>query len=238
MEKRIERIYVIVFGIFSFSVITYGSYIDYISVQNNLTLVEIIKLIIPYIAGLGGVLCVFLGARENIYNYLFGIISVSLWLLYITLWSPLMWDAFINIIYLVINFYGLYYWLSPNKNQQHLDTPTISIRSLTKKERIVYVIIAIVAIGILTIIGQNVGRYDSKLQALTDASSTIFALLGQWFFSLKVIESWYMWFIVNIISIPLYISIGSNTFASVWLVYLVNVIYGFIRWNYNMRASV
>ncbi|MGL5955469.1 MAG: nicotinamide riboside transporter PnuC [Brevinema sp.] len=238
MNKKFERIYLILFGIFSFSVITYGSYTDYISIQNGLTVLDTISLIITYTAGLMGVLCVLLVAQENIWNYLFGIVSVSLWLIYVIFWSPLIWDALINIVYLILNFYGLYYWLNPVKKQKSSDSTIALTRKLSKKEKILYTIIAICSIGILTIIGQNVGRYDNELQALIDASSTVFAILGQWFMSLKVLENWYMWIVVNVISIPLYISIGSYTFAMVWLVYLINAIYGYIMWKSNISIEL
>lgn len=237
MNTKIEKIYLILFGIFSFSVISYGSYTDYMAITGEKTFVNMLSLAITYVAGLTGVLCVFLVARENIWNYLFGIISVSLWLIYVVFWSPLIWDALINVVYLVLNFYGLYYWLHPNRSQQKEGSKIAITRTLTIKEKLIYMILTIIFIGILTIIGKNVGRYESDIQALTDASSTIFAILGQWFMSLKLLENWYMWIIVNLISIPLYISIGSYTLAMVWVAYLVNAIYGYIMWRHNMRGG-
>lgn len=233
-NKKIENIYLVLFAIFSFCVITYGSYNDYLSIKNVINTSNIISILITYIAGLTGVLCVFLVAKENILNYLFGIISVSLWFIYVVLWSPLIWDALINIIYLILNFYGLYYWLNPKKNQKSKNKIALT-RKLTIKECILYSLSGIIAIVILSFIGRKIGRYESNTQAVTDAASTVFAILGQWFMSIKVLENWYMWIIVNIISIPLYISIGSYTLAMVWVAYLVNAIYGFIMWKKNMN---
>ncbi|MGL4367632.1 MAG: nicotinamide riboside transporter PnuC [Brevinemataceae bacterium] len=238
MKKKIENIYLMLFGLFSFVVITYGSYTDYISFQGELSSSNILSLVITYTAGIMGVICVVLVAKENIWNYLFGIISVSLWLVYVILWSPLIWDALINITYLVLNFYGLYYWLNPKKEQKSSESSIAVTRYLTNKEKVVYTVIAVISIVVLTIIGKKIGRYDNSTQALTDASSTVFAIFGQWFMSLKLLENWYMWIIVNIISIPLYISIGSYTLAMVWAAYLINAIYGYIMWKYNMKNVV
>ncbi|OON98923.1 MAG: hypothetical protein ATN35_02890 [Epulopiscium sp. Nele67-Bin004] len=237
MNKKAEKIYLILFSIFSFSVISYGSYTDYLSYGGELSRTDILTLVITYIAGLTGVICVLLVARENIWNYLFGIVSVSLWLIYVIFWSPLIWDGLINIVYLILNFYGLYYWLHPAKTQGKEKSGIAKTRTMTKKEKILYTVIAGVSIIILTAIGRSVGRYDSDIQALTDASSTVIAILGQWFMSLKLLENWYMWIIVNLISIPLYISVGSYTLAMVWLAYLINAVYGYIMWNYNMRKA-
>ncbi|MGL4561270.1 MAG: nicotinamide riboside transporter PnuC, partial [Brevinema sp.] len=171
-----------------------------------------------------------------IWNYAFGIISVSFWLAYVIFWSPLIWDGLINIVYLILNFYGLYYWLHPKKKQKKEGSIALT-RALTKKEKISYTVIATIGISILTMIGLHIGRYDHFSQGLTDATSTILAILGQWFMSLKVLENWYMWILVNLISIPLYISIGSYTLAMVWLAYLINAIYGYILWKKNMEVE-
>lgn len=237
INSTTDKCYLSLFGLFSFAVISYGSYTDLLSYAGDLTAINITSLVVSYIAGLTGVTCVVLVAKENIWNYLFGIVSVSLWLLYVVVWSPLIWDALINIVYLALNFYGLYYWLHPKKSQQQDDGSVAKTRRLTHKEKIIYTVIGIATIVVLTFIGKTVGRYESDVQALTDASSTIFAILGQWFMSLKLLENWHMWIIVNLISIPLYISIGSYTFAMVWVAYLVNAIYGYILWKNNMRQA-
>lgn len=212
--------------LFSFIVITYGSYTDF--VINGMG----IKLWISYIAGLTGVFCVFLGARERLLMYLFGFISVTLWIVYVAIWSPLIWDVLINSIYLILNIYGLYHWKNPQKQNQ---LGVVTTRTLTLKEKWIYLGIGLIGICILTYIGRTIGRYTSSTQALIDATTTVFAILGQWFMSSKILESWYMWILVNLISIPLYISIGSYTLAMVWVSYMVNAIYGFIIWNKNMK---
>ncbi|MGL4388173.1 MAG: nicotinamide riboside transporter PnuC [Brevinema sp.] len=233
MSKKWEIIYLIFFGIFSFCIISYGSYTDFLSFEGILSTSNIMSLILSYVAGITGVLCVFLVAKENIWNYAFGIISVSFWLAYVIFWSPLIWDGLINIVYLILNFYGLYYWLHPQEKQKQEGSVALT-RSLSKKEKIIYSLVATISIFALTIIGMQVGRYNHISQGITDAASTIFAILGQWFMSLKVLENWHMWILVNLIGIPLYISIGSYTLAMVWLAYLINAIYGYILWKKRM----
>lgn len=216
------RYFNIFYLLFSFIVITYGSYTDFL--LNGMS----IKLWISYIAGLTGVMCVFLGAREQLLMYLFGFISVFLWIIYVAVWSPLIWDVLINVIYLILNIYGLYHWRKPSSKK------VVETRYLTMKERGIYTWIAFIGIIFLTYIGRKIGRYDSETQALIDATTTVLAILGQWFMSAKILESWYMWILVNLISIPLYISIGSYTLAMVWVSYMINAIYGLIIWKKNM----
>ncbi|MGL4561679.1 MAG: hypothetical protein ACRCV0_05280, partial [Brevinema sp.] len=68
MSKKWEIIYLIFFGIFSFSIISYGSYTDFLSFESVLTKSNIMSLVVSYLAGISGVLCVFLVAKENIWN--------------------------------------------------------------------------------------------------------------------------------------------------------------------------
>lgn len=63
MNKKINAIYLTLFSIFSFAVITYGSYTDLASLGTIPTWIDYISLAITYLAGLSGVLCVILVAK-------------------------------------------------------------------------------------------------------------------------------------------------------------------------------
>lgn len=231
-----QKIGLIFYSIFGFALITAGLVLDIIKNNPAGQAGGWLALGVTYGAGLMGYISIILAARESLWNYFFGIISVLLWLLYVALWSPLIWDALINLIYLFIYVYGFYYWTHPAQKRKGANG-IVKTRTLRRREVIFYSIAAILGIALLTFIGQMVGRYANTLQAATDALTTVLAIFGQWFVSRKILENWYIWIIVDSISIPLYISIGSYTLAMAWAAYLASVLYGYVLWKKNMEID-
>lgn len=231
-----QKIWLLLYSIFGFALITAGLVLDIFKNNPGGQAGGWLALGVTYGAGLMGYISIILAARESLWNYLFGIISVLLWLLYVALWSPLIWDALINLIYLGIYIYGLYYWTHPAQWQRGAKG-IVKTRTLRRGEMLLCLIIAALGVALLTFIGQAVGRYANTLQASTDAVTTVLAIFGQWFVSRKILENWYIWIIVDSISIPLYISIGSYTLAMAWAAYLASVLYGYVLWKKNMDAD-
>ncbi|XWO13491.1 Nicotinamide mononucleotide transporter [Candidatus Hepatincola sp. Pdp] len=229
--------YVIIFFISSLIISCMGSYLDYQNLP-TINLISITGLILTFISGMAGVICVILVVKETIWNFLFGLISGVAWFLYVIFYSPLIWDALINVIYIILDCYGVYYWLYPtNKLQQTSNQNVALTRRLTFQEYVVYIFSMFLAIGVMGAIGVKFGRYINNIQAFADATTTIFAIIAKFLMARKVLESWILWILVNIISIPLYISIGSYTLVGAWVLYLINSIYGFYMWHAKMQQD-
>lgn len=175
-------------------------------------------------------------ARESILNYYFSIICVSSWLIFVAFYSPLIWDAFINACYLMLDGYGLYYWLYSKKSQKDEVTKVVKTRHLYKLEYFIYSVIGFLLIYIMTIIGIKFGKYSGSIQALTDSTSTVLAIFAKYLTAKKILQSWILWILVSLVSIPLYISINSYVLAMAWFLYLLNSIYGFFMWHKRMKV--
>ncbi len=215
------------FTILSFLLISYGSYLDYTRIEINFY--SLSGLSLSFFSSILGICFVVLEVQEKRLMFIIGIIGSILSLIYLTFWSPLIWDILITIVYLVLNAYALFYWKHPHKMQQ--GQTGILTRSLSIKEIYFYTLIALLGTSLLSYIGIHLGRYSSPMQAISDATTTAVSIIGQWFLSKKILEMWYMWIIANIISIPLYISIGSYTYALVYFSYLIISFYGLITWR-------
>lgn len=229
-----KKIWLVLFSVLGFALITIGLGLDIIYNNPVRQPGGWLALAVTYGAGMAGYVSIVLAARENLWNYFFGIVSVVLWLAYVALWSPLIWDALINAVYLFIYLYGFYYWTHPSRRQGSGANGIVKTRTLSPKEAAGYAVCAVLGTALLAYIGGAVGRYTSGLQASIDALTTVLAIIGQWFVSRKILENWYIWIIVDSISIPLYISIGSYTLAMAWAAYLASVIYGYVLWKQNM----
>jgi len=44
-------------------------------------------------------------------------------------------------------------------------------------------------------------------------------------------EQWMLWIIVNIVSVIMWVNIGDPMMILMWSAYLINAIYGFVKWS-------
>ena len=216
-------------GIF---LVSYGVFIDFSNFTNPSSK-DLLGLVLSFIASILGIIFVILEVHEKTSMFMIGIIGSLCSVLYLYFWSPLLWDMSIALVYIILNLYGLYYWTHPEKKRQRADH-SLNTKTLTSKDWYKYLIICLIGIIVLYYIGIIWGKYSSPLQAATDATTTVLAILAQWLVTKKYLEMWYLWILVNIISIPLYMSINSYAYVMVYIYYLVMSFYGLYTWKQNM----
>lgn len=224
--------FLLLFIVICFLLICYGSFIDY-SNFTSFSLKNLLGLGLSFSASCLGIIFVFLEVKERYSMFIVGIIGSFFSTLYLYFWSPLLWDMAISMVYIILNCYGLYYWKYSHQ-LEHNKKSVITTKTLTIKQYFLYTIIGFIGILLLSYIGIVWGKYSSPLQAFTDATTTVIAILGQWFLSKKYLEMWYMWILVNAISIPLYISIQAYVYVMVYICYLIISFYGLVTWKKNM----
>ncbi len=166
-----------------------------------------------YIFGLCGTLCYSFISYKN---YLYG--NLALYLLY----------------YFPMQLFGIYKW------KQHLekDTQEIIKTKLTKKERLIYLITITILSVFMTIILWNLNDQNPVIDAIT----SVFSVFGLILTVKRCIEQWYIWLIVNGLSVIMWIEAyinGSNCFATIlmWAVYFVLSIYFLYIWNEELSTK-
>ena len=209
--------------------ISYGTFIDFTNF-NNPSSKDLLGLVLSFISSIMGMIFIVLEVEEKKSMFIIGIIGSLSSVLYLYFWSPLLWDMSIAIVYIILNIYGIYYWTHPKKHRKKMNN-ILNTKTLTLTEWYKYLILCIIGIIILYYLGVSLGKYSSNVQAATDATTTVLAILAQWFVSKKYLEMWYIWILVNIISIPLYISIHSYIYMMVYIYYLVMSFYGLYIWK-------
>ena len=212
--------------------VSYGVFLDFSNFTDP-TSKDLLGLVLSFVASILGIIFVILEVQEKTSMFMTGIIGSLCSVLYLYFWSPLLWDMSIALVYIILNLYGLYYWTHPEKKRQREDH-SLNTKRLTLKEWYKYLIICLIGIIVLYYLGMLWGKYSSPLQAATDATTTVLAILAQWLVTKKYLEMWYLWILVNIISIPLYMSINSYAYVMVYIYYLVMSFYGLYTWKQNM----
>ena len=152
--------------------------------------------------------------------------------------------AFQNALYGNLILYMFYYFpmqiLGIFKWKKHLkrDTQEIVKTKLKPDERIIYTILAILFSIILSLVLKKTGDATPFIDAIT----TVFSVLGLILTVKRCIEQWYVWFVVNILSVFMWIEAymnGSNCFATIlmWATYVVLSVYFLFTWKKDLQSS-
>jgi len=181
-----------------------------------------------------GLICVYLAAINNIWNWPFAIISTAIYV-YIFEQNALYADMGQNAYLLGINIYGWYYWVKKPKGDEK--RPVLSI---TKKQIIWSVIIVAVAspaLGYTLISLAPILHYKPAAYPYLDSFCTACSLVGQVFLARKVLQNWLIWIFVDIIYVGIYIAKDLQPTAFMFAVYTLIALFGYLDWRKEYRKQ-
>jgi nicotinamide mononucleotide transporter len=74
-------------------------------------------------------------------------------------------------------------------------------------------------------------RYTEAALPWGDALATWASLLATWMVARKILENWHWWFVIDALSLYLYVERGLYLTGGLFLAYLVIVVFGYLRWR-------
>ena len=192
--------------------------------------------IVGSIAGIAGVLCVVLVAKGSIWNYLFGLVNVSMYA-YISYKAPLYGDAALNALYyLPMQFIGYWQWrkrgAAVTKEEAGSEGVQVKARRFQWHQRLA--LFAGCAVAVLA--GGYLLQYLGDPQPFKDSTTTVLSIVAQALMALAFMEQWVLWIITNIVSVVMWcicVSRGeahAAVMVIMWVFYLLNSINGLRVW--------
>jgi nicotinamide mononucleotide transporter len=177
---------------------------------------------------ISGLLCVYLAAVNNIWNWPTAIISVGIYI-FIFFNARLYADMGLQFYFMVMNIYGWYYWSKKPATEEK--TP---VALITRKE----IILSVIAIIIFTFILGSVLKYTPASYPYIDSFCTACSLVAQVFLARKVLENWLIWIFVDIIYIGVYIFKHLDLTAAMYAIYVGIALLGYIDWKKDYKKQV
>jgi nicotinamide mononucleotide transporter len=187
---------------------------------------------IELIATIFGLLAVWLSAREHISNWGIGLINVVLsGVIFFTL--RLYSDFFLQIYFFVTGVYGWWLW---SKMKADTNEKVVEISWLTRKQQIWMVAIIVVS---TLIIGSMVTRlhiwYPSVFTGeasfpYADTLVMTMSIFGNLLLTVKKIESWILWVLVDILAPVLYFQKGILLITFEYVVFLGLASFALVNW--------
>ena len=179
-------------------------------------------LYIEMFAFLSGILSVYLLTRCSLWNWFFGIITVSLYAI-IFFNAKLYADMSLQGIFLFFQFYGLYQWC-----YSHPEKKPIVMQMIDYSTGFFLFLIALVLFSMISFILKH---HTDSTTVFADAMVTTLSLIAQWMMSKKYLHHWILWIIIDLISIGLYLYKTLYLTALLYLLFMTLCIKGYYQWR-------
>lgn len=180
-----------------------------------------------------GIVCVILVTEGRASNYFFGLINAVVYLI-MALQSGFYGEVITTLYFLVSQPIGLYLWLSSFANHEEKHEETFQAKRLDFKGWIKYLAITAVMWLGMGFAYQSIGSNRPFRDSVTDGTNGV----GQLLMNNLYAEQWIFWIATNIFSIYLWWGSGGNLqIVVMYLVYTINSLYGWYKWNQSAKAA-
>jgi len=181
-----------------------------------------INLIIEIIAVISAILYLLLAAKEDVKCWYAVIISSSLYF-YIMYNAGLIMEAYLQIFYIVMALYGWFKWtksIQINSNNR--------IRTWSNMKHFI-TITSVVILAVIT--GFILKKYTNAALPFLDAFTSWGAIITTYMVAQKILENWIYWFVIDSISIYIFLSRELYLTSLLFFIYLIIICFGYASWR-------
>ena len=187
------------------------------------------------IAVITGLLCVYLAAINNIWNWPVAIISTVI-TIYVMATRALYADMLQYTYLTVINIYGWYVWSRKKDVRDKRPIVTISPKQIVRT--LVAVVFITPALGFTLITFADKLHYQPPAFPYLDSFCTVVSLAAQVLMARKVLENWLMWVFVDIIYVVIYAVKDLEAYAFMFAIYIIIAVIGYFDWKKTLRLQL
>ena len=174
-----------------------------------------------------GFLCVWLNVRQNIWTWPVTIVSCVLFgVLFFE--SRLYGTMGLQGLFIAIAIYGWRSWLTGGTGGGRLHVSSIRLRT--------GLILAGVTGILLIALYRGLSTYTDASFPLLDALTTALSISASWMQARKILESWLVWIVTNLIYIGLYLASALYLTCGLYAAYLVLAVAGYMAWNRSRKS--
>lgn len=187
---------------------------------------------IELIGTLFGLISVYYASRANILTWSTGIVN-EFFLCLLFFQVQLYADMLLQVYFFTVTIYGWYYWKSGTTDR--------SITTLTNSARLF--VSGVIALGTVLagMLFSNIHVYLPQYFKLPaaypyiDSLVMVMSIVATIMLAQKKLESWYLWLLVDCISVALYYKKGVYFLSLEYLVFLGLAYYGLCNWRKQLK---
>lgn len=183
------------------------------------------------IAVVFGLVSVFLSTQEKIWSWPTAIVNVGLYAVLFRR-EKLYADMGLQVIYLLLSFYGWYQWLYGGANRTELHVSRVTVR-------LAVLLTGIGALGSVAL-GTLLHRTTDASLPYLDSTLSVFSLIAQWMMTRKILENWVVWIVLDVVYVWMFVMLKQLHFTAFqYAVFLALAILGFRDWrrSYHLHRA-
>ena len=138
-------------------------------------------------------------------------------------------EALLQIFYIFIGLYGLYQWRFKADKKDALKITTWSVKN--------HLIVIGALVFLTSLSGYVLMIYTAAASPFIDAFTTWGAIAASYLVAKKILENWFYWFVIDFVSVFLFISRELYPTALLFIVYLVLVVIGYSAWRKSWQLT-
>ena len=181
-----------------------------------------IAVLMEIFAVLFAIIYLLLAVKQDVRCWYAAILSSSLYF-FIMLSAKLYMEAYLQIFYILMAVYGWLQWNKVNVNKTKFIVRTWSIKQ--------HVIVISMILMFAYISGSLLNIYTKAALPFIDAFTTWGAIVATYMVAKKLLENWIYWFVIDSISILLFLSRELYLTSILFFVYLIIIYFGYRSWT-------
>jgi len=188
-------------------------------------------LVLQIIGAVLGLIYLYLEYKVNIWLWIVGVVMpVVHGVLYYE--AGLYADAAINVYYVLAGLYGLVCWLRHSQKSSNavphsvLKAPHFTIPVLITSYAVLHVVIYWLLV-----------TFTNSTVPVCDSFTTALSIVALWMLSRKYTEQWLVWFVVDAVTVGLYIYKGIPVTAGLYALYTLLAVIGYLKWRKLSNAD-
>ncbi len=175
-----------------------------------------------------GAACVVLVARQHVWNWPLGLLNNVFWAL--LFWRAKLYsDSTLQGFFFVLGGYGWWRWMKKGATGE-----VIRVRRTSARE---WQVLAGLVVAVIAGLAAWLAHATDSPAPIADASVLALSLAATWGQAEKLVESWWIWITVDVISVPLYVSRSLYPTAGLYVIFGILCLVGLRSWTRTLRAQ-
>lgn len=188
------------------------------------------------IGTLVGLIYLWLEYRASIWLWVANVVMPAIYVM-VYYEAGLYADFGINIYYLLVSFYGLFYWWKGRKHNKDEQANKVDELPITHTPTWMWGRLAVISVALLVLIAFALIQYTDSTVPWMDSLTTALSIVAMWMLARKYVEQWLVWIVVDAISVGLYIYKELYFTAGLYALYTVIAYFGYKEWKRLMKKT-
>lgn len=167
---------------------------------------------------------ILLATRNNIHSWWTSIAGCALFVL-LFFEARLYADVTLQFFFIMISAIGWWMWLRGDAGAP------LPIRHAPP---VLLLAMGLVGLAVALGYGALLHRFTNAYAPFVDSTVLVLSVIGQLLLMRRLYETWFVWLLVNLVSVPLYLSRGLRLTAFLYACYLLSNLYALRVWNREM----